>query len=207
MSSDRSDPSESHPPSWHAILAAAEVEFDLHGFDGVRVEHVADRAAFNKSLVYRHFGGKEGLWDAVVREVAARRESHLQTLPGTVAELLATLARRLESDPSGTRILLADDGSDDGGATDGGADRDAPDAARLRHHEEMVGLVRLLQTSGELEPEFDPRLFYLVLLGIAALPVTMPHVARAVSGLDPTGPEFRERWEDTLVWIADGLTG
>lgn len=194
MSSTRSTPPPSHPPSWHAILAAAEVEFDLHGFDGVRVEHVADRADFNKSLVYRHFGGKQGLWDAVVREAAARRESQLRTtLPGTVAELLATLARRLESDPSGTRILLADDGGDD--------------EARLRHHEEMVGLVRLLQSSGELEPEFDPRLFYLVLLGIASLPVTMPHVAHAVSGLDPTEPEFRERWEDTLVWIADGLAG
>jgi AcrR family transcriptional regulator len=185
------------PPSWHAILAAAEVEFDLHGYDGVRVEHVADRAGYNKSLVYRHFGGKSGLWDAVVRDAASRREAQLQSLPGTVAELLAVLARRLEADPTGTRILLADDGGDD----------PASEPERLRHHEEMVGLVRLLQTSGELEPEFDAGLFYLVLLGIAALPVTMPHVARVVSGMDPTGPDFRERWEDTLVWIADGLAG
>lgn len=189
--------STTHAPSWHAILAAAEVEFDLHGFDGVRVEHVADRAGFNKSLVYRHFGGKQGLWDAVVFEVASRREAQLQSLPGTVAELLAELSRRLEADPSGTRILLADDGGDD------------PDPAtgRHRHHEEMVGLVRMLQTSGDLEPEFDPGLFYLVLLGIAALPVTMPHVAQSVSGMNPGEPRFRERWEDTLVWIADGLAG
>ena len=189
------DPHTSRPPSWHAILEAAEVEFDLHGFDGVRVEHVADRARYNKSLVYRHFGGKQGLWDAVVEQAARRREAQRSSLPGTVAELLAELARRLEADPTGTRILLADDGGSDPG----------PD--RLRHHEEMVGLVRLLQTSGELEPEFDSGLFYLVLLGIAALPVTMPHVARLVSGMDPGGPEFRERWEDTLVWIADGLAG
>lgn len=195
------DAPSNHPPSWHAILAAAEVEFDLHGFDGVRVEHVADRAGYNKSLVYRHFGGKQGLWDAVVREVAGRREARLQSLPGTVAELLAELARRLEADPSGTRILLADDRGE--GAADGAGGDPAPSG----HHEEMVGFVRLLQSSGELEPEFDPRLFYLVLLGIASLPVTMPHVAETVSGMDPTGPEFRERWEDTLVWIADGLAG
>jgi AcrR family transcriptional regulator len=193
MTSDRT----SHPPSWHAILAAAEIEFDLHGFDGVRVEHVADRAGYNKSLVYRHFGGKDGLWNAVVREAASRRQAQLQSLPGTVAELLAELARRLEADPTGTRILLADDGGSE----------PASEPERLRHHEEMVALVRLLQTSGELEPEFDPGLFYLVLLGIAALPVTMPHVAEAVSGMDPSGPRFRERWEDTLVWIADGLAG
>ncbi len=192
-----SSESNARPPSWHGILAAAEVEFDLHGYDGVRVEHVADRAGFNKSLVYRHFGGKRGLWDAVVRQAAGRREAQLTSLPATVAELLAELARRLEADPTGTRILLADDG---------GADPSS-DPERVRHHEEMVGFVRLLQTSGELEPEFDPGLFYLVLLGIAALPVTMPHVAAVVSGMDPAGPEFRERWEDTLVWIADGLAG
>lgn len=185
------------PPSWHAILEAAEIEFDLHGFDGVRIEHVADRSGYNKSLVYRYFGGKPGLWDAVVREVAARRESSIQTLPGTVAELLAALARRLRDDPSGTRILLADDGSD---ASDTGEER-------VGHHDDLVGIVKHLQASGELAPEFDPRLFYLVLLGVASLPITMPHVAGAVSGMDPTGPEFRERWEDTLVWIADGLAG
>jgi len=158
---------------------------------------VADRAGYNKSLVYRHFGGKSGLWDAVVREVAGRRESRLQSHPGTVAELLAALARRLREDPSGTRILLADDGTGDSDS----------DGERVGHHDELVDVVRVLQSSGELEPEFDPRLFYLVLLGIASLPITMPHVARAVSGMDPTGPEFRERWEDTLVWIADGLAG
>lgn len=188
----------SHPASWHAIIDAAEMEFLERGYAGVRMEHVATRAGYNKSLVYRHFGGREGLWDAVLERVAARRETPQHPLPGTVAELLAVLARRLDADRAGTRLLLGSAGQDD--APEVGADRAA-------YHEEMVGLVQVLQASGELEPEFDSGLFYLVLLGMASTPVMMPHVARAVSGMDTESEAFRDRWEDTLVWLADTIAG
>jgi len=188
----------SRSASWQAIIEAAELEFLERGYDGVRMEHVAARAGYNKSLVYRHFGGREGLWDAVLERVAARRETPQHPLPGTVAELLAVLARRLYSDRAGTRLLLGADGPGD--APSVGADR-------AGYHEEMVGLVQVLQASGELEPEFDSGLFYLALLGMASAPVMMPHVARAVAGAEAESEDFRERWEDTLVWLADTMAG
>jgi AcrR family transcriptional regulator len=45
-----------------AILEAAVQEFVEHGYDGVRMEHVARRAGCNKALVYRYFGDRDLLW-------------------------------------------------------------------------------------------------------------------------------------------------
>jgi len=84
------------PDSWYAILDAAELEFLERGYAGVRMEHVADRAGYNKSLVYRHFGGREGLWEAVLERVAARRDAHVQAC--TPARALISRTKPLPAD-------------------------------------------------------------------------------------------------------------
>ena len=57
-----------------AILAAAEAEFADHGFDGTRVDAIAERSGFNKTLIFRYFGDKLGLYTAVLRR--ADQELH-----------------------------------------------------------------------------------------------------------------------------------
>ena len=57
-----------------AILAAAEAEFADHGFDGARVDAIAERSGFNKNLIFRYFGEKLGLYAAVLRR--ADQELH-----------------------------------------------------------------------------------------------------------------------------------
>ncbi|HET8853261.1 MAG TPA: TetR/AcrR family transcriptional regulator [Ktedonobacteraceae bacterium] len=57
-----------------AILAAAEAEFADHGFDGTRVDAIAERSGFNKTLIFRYFGEKLGLYTAVLRR--ADQELH-----------------------------------------------------------------------------------------------------------------------------------
>ena len=187
------------PPSRLAILDAAEVEFSERGFDGVRIEHVARRAGYNKSLVYRYFGGREGLYAAVLDRAASRRAETGRPLPRSVAALLLQISREIEADPSGARLLLG--GTSPPSAAVEEVDVDAP------HHDEMAAMVRVLQGSGELEPEFDSGMFYLTLLGMASVPLLLPNVVRQVTGLPADSPEFRERWEDTLVWLADSLAG
>jgi TetR/AcrR family transcriptional regulator len=49
------------------ILAAAEAEFADHGFDGARVDAIAECSGFNKNLLFRYFGDKLGLYAAVLR--------------------------------------------------------------------------------------------------------------------------------------------
>lgn len=52
-----------------AILSAAEVEFEQHGFGGARLQRIADRAGVPKANVHYYFGNKQGLYDAVLQGV------------------------------------------------------------------------------------------------------------------------------------------
>jgi AcrR family transcriptional regulator len=49
-----------------SILSAARVEFADRGFEGARVDAIADRAEANKRLLYHYFGNKEDLYRAVL---------------------------------------------------------------------------------------------------------------------------------------------
>ena len=49
-----------------AILKAARDEFCEQGFNGARVDSIAERAKANKRLLYHYFGNKEALYQAVL---------------------------------------------------------------------------------------------------------------------------------------------
>ncbi|MDB5560692.1 MAG: Transcriptional regulator, TetR family [Hyphomicrobiales bacterium] len=49
-----------------AILKAARDEFCEEGFNGARVDAIAERAKANKRLLYHYFGNKEALYSAVL---------------------------------------------------------------------------------------------------------------------------------------------
>ncbi len=50
-----------------AILAAAEIEFAIHGFTAARTESIAERANVVKGMIFHYFKNKEGLFAAVLK--------------------------------------------------------------------------------------------------------------------------------------------
>ena len=50
-----------------ALMAAGAELFAEHGYDGVTVAALAQRAGANKALISYHFGGKSGLYAAIVK--------------------------------------------------------------------------------------------------------------------------------------------
>lgn len=52
------------------ILAAAEAEFLVRGYDRSRMQAIADRAQINKAMLHYHFGSKDELFAQVFREKA-----------------------------------------------------------------------------------------------------------------------------------------
>ncbi len=50
-----------------AILKAAESIFAEHGFDGARVDAIAEASGYNKTLIFRYFGDKVGLYTEVLK--------------------------------------------------------------------------------------------------------------------------------------------
>lgn len=53
------------------ILVAAKQEFSQAGFDGARIDRIAERAELNKRLIYYYFADKEALFQAVLEEAYA----------------------------------------------------------------------------------------------------------------------------------------
>ncbi|HPS46052.1 MAG TPA: TetR/AcrR family transcriptional regulator [Bacteroidales bacterium] len=50
------------------ILDAAKKVFLVKGFDGARMQEIADEAGINKALVHYYFRSKENLFDAIFKE-------------------------------------------------------------------------------------------------------------------------------------------
>src|ERR1044071_2700034 len=50
------------------ILAVATEEFAINGLSGARVDQIAERTRTSKRMIYYYFGGKEGLYEAVLEK-------------------------------------------------------------------------------------------------------------------------------------------
>ncbi len=59
------------------LLEAGRAVLTRRGFLAATVEEIAAEAGFTRGAVYKHFGGKEGLWLAVID---ARADAHLRML-------------------------------------------------------------------------------------------------------------------------------
>src|SRR4051794_30357270 len=88
------------------ILAAALEEFSERGFAGARVDAIARRAGLNKQLISHHFGGKQALYDAVMRARRSGAGGELTEQPGPLPDSLGWFFERARNDPSWLRVLL-----------------------------------------------------------------------------------------------------
>jgi TetR/AcrR family transcriptional regulator len=84
-----------------AILNAAEEVFAEHGFDGARIDTIAEKAGYNKSLIFHYYDDKLGLYTAVLKRVE-QQSNELQAR--TLAPLMAD--ESLTSDPNKFRTFL-----------------------------------------------------------------------------------------------------
>lgn len=74
--------------SQEAILKAAIEEFAERGVDGARIESVARQAKFNKSLIYRYFNDKHGLFEAALKSKLEERSENVEKIPIDIEEVL-----------------------------------------------------------------------------------------------------------------------
>ncbi len=62
------------------ILAAAALEFSARGYAGARVDRIARRARVNKAMLYYHFGSKQALYRALLRQVFTSAAARLRDI-------------------------------------------------------------------------------------------------------------------------------
>ena len=173
------------------ILDAAIEEFVEHGLAGARVDRIAVRAGANKQLLYRHFGNKEGLFDAAVRAMVSRFDQIRRTLPDTVEARLPYYFERATDDQQWVRLLQWE-------ALHTGDGPTVNEEERRAHMQRAVERVRADQVAGLLPDDLDAGQLFLSFQALAAHPSAFPQMTRFITGMKPTDPEFRAQRAEFL---------
>jgi AcrR family transcriptional regulator len=162
------------------ILQSAEQIFAGQGFAGARVDEIAARAGYNKSLIFQYFGDKQGLYRAVIQrfktEVDQMGEQMLANVAGSGLQPLTRTAVRawIESGvgwvfdyytdhPNLVSILLWE-----------AADHYRTMNALWSEDQKVVwaapvrAVIADLQTAGFVRPEVDPILFMINLFSLTS---------------------------------------
>ena len=173
------------------ILEAAIAEFVEYGLAGARVDRIAERAGANKALLYRHFGSKDGLFDAAVRAMALRFDQIRSTLPPTLEGRLPYYFERATDDQQWVRLLQWE-------ALQTGAGPVVNEAERRAHMQQAVAAVRADQAAGLLPADLDAGQLFLTFQALSAHPSAFPQMTRFITGMNPTDPEFRAQRAEFL---------
>jgi TetR/AcrR family transcriptional regulator len=191
---------DSHPIATpDRILGAAIEEFAEHGLAGARVDRIAERAGANKQLLYRHFGSKEGLFDAAVRAMVRRFDHIRSTLPDTLDGKLPHYFERATDDQQWVRLLQWE-------ALQTGDGPTVNEEERRAHMQRAVDAVRADQAAGRLPADLDPAQLFLSFQALAAHPSAFPQMTRFITGMSPTDPAFRRQRAEFLRRLAGYLS-
>lgn len=94
-----------------AILTGAMEEFLANGYAATSMDKVAKTAGVSKATVYSHFGDKEGLFSAVIQDLAEDKFQAVmglekpQSLKGDPQEILSAMATRMLANAKGDRAF------------------------------------------------------------------------------------------------------
>jgi len=79
------------------IVAAAAKVFAARGFEGARIDEIAERAGINKAMLYYHVGDKERLYSAVMLECIERALSLVRAATASAESPSAKLQAVLDT--------------------------------------------------------------------------------------------------------------
>jgi TetR/AcrR family transcriptional regulator len=181
----------------HRIVDAALAEFAEKGAAGARVRSIAERAGVNSQLISYYFGGKEGLYQEVVRGWH-QREDTIGAQQLSLADLVIAYLDTGFDQPEFMRIFLWE-GLTGGAFPDVAADGDGedPDVTALRER----------QAAGELAEDLDPAYVLLLFMAAVLTPWAMPQTIERICGVKAESEEFRTRFAQQLRLIAAHLAG
>lgn len=173
--------------------AAARELFARHGFEAVSLKQVAEAASVTPAMVHYYFGGKHGLWLAVLEDYLEEALGSMLAVrdeiegPGGLDIYLARHAELLGRQPWVApllfRELILGDGPD--------ADFVRRFPARLR--DLLRSAVEHARRRGEIAADLDPDLLVLSLLAAAVFPFLVRPMAEQLFAA-PVDAAFASRW-------------
>lgn len=207
--SDHSKPAPARRPrdaeqSRRLILQAALEEFSTYGHSGARVERIASSAGVSKPLIYDHFGDKDGLYAAALKQAYVQireGERELQLDDLSPDDAIRTLVRftmdHFREKPWFIRMLNTEN------LLGGETIRQISDVKSVQSV-----LVDRLQTvlkrgaaDGVFRADADPLEFYIFVASLCWFPVSNIHTLRAVFGLPMDEPWLRRRADEAAEMV------
>lgn len=185
--------------SVNAILMAAVEEFSERGFEGARMEAVAQRAGYNKSLVYRHFTDKRGLFEAVLRHKIEQRTDMAHRMPDELAAALEYWFEQTFADPYYLRLLIREALNDTGGEI-------VEETSRREYYQELTMAIAKLQETQQVSQQYDPAMLNLAMTALALFPTVFPQLTRLITHRAPDSRAFKREWKNILRQLAENLT-
>lgn len=162
-----------------ALIEAAQVEFAAKGRAGARVGEIAKRAGVNGQLISYYFGGKDGLYQAIIDRWHEQEERLYE--PGiSLQELVWRYLEVGHRQRDLQRLFIRESLEEDVEAV--AHEPDNADVADLRAR----------QAAGEIAEEIDPAFVLLVLQAAVISGVVFPGDVKRLMGLDPSSPEYLE---------------
>lgn len=184
------------------VLQAAIREFSERGFDGARVDQIAQRAGANKFSVYAYFSSKDELFRAVLERTYETFRSHQTDAEFGEMEPQRALERFVRSTFAAFEavpeiIPLA-------------ASENLHEAQHLKStprilalyatlHENLAGLLARGEAAGTFRKGLDPVELYLFISALTAHHMTHRHSLGALFGVDLMNPIRRQNRFELIV--------
>lgn len=177
-----------------ALLVAARKLFAQRGFHEVSTREIARAADVNPAMIHYYFGGKEGLYRAMLETVFHRLFGEARQVAASsggsspINELVQLYAETLTRDPWIPRLMIREVLSDGAPFREEFIERFAAPASVL-----VPSVVHREQEAKHLRGDLDPRFATLSLMGMILFPFLAFPVASRVFGLE-LNADFRRRF-------------
>lgn len=162
------------------ILEAAKLLFAENGFDAVSLNAIAEQAGVSKANVFHHFGSKEALYLAVMRDVCSRTAELLQdfvTEKGSFVERIQHFAqahlRNLLDNTGVSRLILREILAGDAQRA-----RELVEQVFGDNFSRLVEVFRDGQHLGEVRADVDPAVLAMALISANVFFFQNRHILR-----------------------------
>jgi AcrR family transcriptional regulator len=182
------------------ILEAALEEFAAKGFAGARVDAIARSAAINKRMLYHYFGGKEELFQEVVRRKMAQRRVWNLATPDDPVESLPYWFELAAKDRDWVRLLEWE-------ALQFTGRKFIDETRRAKSATEAVGRIARKQKLGHLAGDVDAANLLLGMIALSWFPLAFPQLTRFITGYSSDNAEFLKGHQEFLRRVSAAFRG
>jgi TetR/AcrR family transcriptional regulator len=182
------------------IFEAAVEQFAAYGFDGARIDKIAERAGVNKRMIYFYWGHKQELYREILRQKVQAMHEIFTTEWGPPAENLVRYFTGTLAETELLRFIQWEALGDTGSSLV--AEDERRDTFKLN-----VRALQHDQRQGNLTAEIPADLLMLIFMALSSFPVAFSQNVRLVTGRSWDDPQFQERWSAALGVVARLLGG